>query len=117
MTAPSPRAAARTFPTMPLLRDVTDWKEAARFIESAIQLIMNGKLNVTGTVTLSANQTTTTVTDTRAGSNSFIYLMPTTANAGGELGWWISARDKQEFTVTHANDSRSDRTFTYIVLG
>ncbi len=116
MTTPSPRATATVFPSMPLLRDIRDWKEAARFLESAIRLIMNGKINVTGTVSLTANQTTTTVMDTRVGPNSFVHLMPTTTNAGGEVGWWISSRDKQEFTITHANDARTDRTFTYIVL-
>jgi hypothetical protein len=47
-------------------------------------------------------------------------LMPTTANAAAEIGAgtaYISARTKRSFTITHANNSQSDRTFGYVVIG
>ena len=117
MTTPTPRQLARGFPTLPPIFDFSDPIETLRAIFDAVQLHNRGKFNVTGTLTLAANQTTTTITDTRVGPNSFIQLMPTTENAGGEVGWWISSRGKQTFEITHANDSRTDRTFTFVILG
>jgi hypothetical protein len=44
--------------------------------------------------------------------------MPTTANAAAEMdGMFVSSRGKQTFTITHANNSQSDRTFKYVVIG
>jgi hypothetical protein len=49
-----------------------------------------------------------------------IVFTPTTANAAAEQGggtMYLSARAKQGFTLTHANNSQTDRTFLYIVIG
>jgi hypothetical protein len=46
--------------------------------------------------------------------------MPTTANAAAEIGngtLYVSSRDKQQFTITHASNTQSDRTFGYVVQG
>jgi hypothetical protein len=54
------------------------------------------------------------------GSESVIVFTPTTANAAAEQGggtMYLSARAKQSFTITHANNSQTDRTFIYIVIG
>lgn len=65
-----------------------------------------------GTVTLTASATTTTVTDKSITSESVIALMPTTANAAAALGTtYVSARSKGSFTLTHANNAQTDRTF------
>jgi hypothetical protein len=42
--------------------------------------------------------------------------MPTTANAAAEIGngtIYVSSRGKQTATITHANNSQTDRTFAY----
>ena len=91
-----------------------------REISQVVNNILDGKLNSTGTVTLSASATSTAVADERAGSTSIILLMPTTANAAAEIGAgtaYISARTKRSFTITHANNSQTDRTFGYVVIG
>ena len=82
--------------------------------------ILDGDINATGTFTCAANAATTVVTDFRAGPSSIILLMPTTANAATETGngtIFISTRTKQSFTVTHANNTQTDRTFGYLVIG
>jgi phage tail sheath gpL-like len=82
--------------------------------------LIDGKNNATGTFTLTASTTTTTVSDLRAGTNSVITYVPTTANASAEIGAgtiFISARNDESFVLTHANNSQSDRTFIYAIIG
>jgi hypothetical protein len=89
-------------------------------LSDAINAALKGKLNNTGTVTLTANTTTTVITDTRIGVDSFIGFMPTTANASAEIGngtMYVSSRGDKTATVTHANNAQTDRSFTYCVLG
>ena len=86
----------------------------------AVNLLIDGKFNSTGTVTLTASAASTVVTDYRAGPDSVIVFTPTTPNAAAEQGggtMYLSARAKQGFTITHANNSQTDRTFLYIVIG
>lgn len=91
-----------------------------REISQVVNGVLDGKLNSTGEFTCTANATTTSVTDYRAGTDSIILLMPTTANASAEIGAgtiYISTRAKQSFTVTHANNTQTDRTFGYVIIG
>lgn len=79
---------------------------------------MQGKTNNTGTVTLTASSTTTTLTDPRIGAESVILFMPTTANAAGALaGLYVSARGTGTATLTHASTVAVDKTFSYAVIG
>lgn len=84
----------------------------------AINGLIDGKLNVLGSVTLRASQTTTTVSDNKFESNMVPYLMATTANGAAALtNVYLSARDKGSFTLTHANNAQTDRSFLYVRLG
>ena len=85
-----------------------------------VNLLVDGKFNASGTVTLTASAASTTVTDFRVGQDSAILFTPTTANAAAEQGngtMFLSSRVKQGFRITHANNSQADRTFLYIVIG
>ena len=91
-----------------------------REVSSVVNNILDGKINSTGTVTLTSSSSTTTVTDARVGSDSIILLMPTTSNASAEQGngtIFVSQRNKQSFVLTHANNRQNDRTYGYIVIG
>jgi|TARA_R100000482_G_C5131875_1_gene152519 hypothetical protein len=91
---------------------------SARQVAEVLNRTIDGKLNSTGTVTLTASAASTAVTEERAGSDSVILFMPTTANAAAEMdGMYVSSRGKQTFTITHANNSQTDRTFSYVVIG
>jgi hypothetical protein len=84
--------------------------------------IMQGKTNNTGTITLTANSATTTLTlaKGRVGQSTGLFLMPTTSNAAGAIsGLYISGRSipNSTMTITHANTATSDRTFTYALIG
>ena len=91
-----------------------------REVSSAVNLLLEGKLKSTGSFTLTASATSTTVTDLRAGRSSVVLYTPITANASAEVGngtIYISARNKQNFVITHANNGQTDRNFIYVVIG
>jgi len=115
MSNTSPRLNSQQFDTPPL-----DWPnpdEHRRKLAEVLTGVMDGKINATGTVTLTASTSTTTLTDERIGTGSIILFMPTTENAAGEIGMYVSARGKKTATITHASMSQTDRTFAYAVLG
>lgn len=91
-----------------------------RQIAEVVNRTLDGGVNSTGSVTLTASSATTTVADRRLGATSFFGLMPTTANAAAEIGngtIYVSAQGKQTLTLTHANNAQADRTYRYVVLG
>ncbi len=89
-----------------------------REIASVLNNVVQGKLNNTGTLTLTANAATTTLTDPRIGANSCIVLMPHTANAAGAIATtYFTAFADGSCTVNHANNAQVDKTFTYAVFG
>ena len=76
----------------------------------------NGKLNSTGTITLTNSATTTTITNPLIFTTSSIYLSPTTADAVASIdSTYISAVAAGSATITHANNTLT-RTFGYVVL-
>lgn len=112
------------------MSDPIEW---LRQTEPIVNGIMQGRTNNYGTVTLSANAASTTVTETRGriGSNAVILFMPTTANAAAEIGNGtmyvptatilpLGADDSGNnptFVIQHANNAQTDRTFRYIIVG
>lgn len=94
-----------------------------RDIANAANAALNGKLNSFGTVTLTANAATTTVTDPRVSVNSAVFLFPQTANAAAEFGngtIYIKPSDhvnKTSFKITHANNANADKTFFWLLIG
>jgi hypothetical protein len=96
-----------------------DGAEHRRKIANAANNALEGRTNNGGTVTLTANQATTVVSDNRAGDDSVIVFMPTTASAATEVGaggMYVSARGDSTFTITHANNATADRDFTYAII-
>lgn len=99
------------------LDDTEQWqRQSAAWMNEANQ----GHLQNTGIITLNANQNTTVVIDERAGLDTYVGFMPRTVNAAAEMGngsMWVSTQAKQSFTITHANNAQTDRTFIYTLLG
>lgn len=86
----------------------------------AIRDLFQGRSNAVGSVTLTANQATTVVTATNCGASSQPFLMPRTANAAAEVGGgtiYVSAVANGSFTITHANNAQTDRTYGFVCLG
>ena len=89
----------------------------------AINQALKGKINSTGTVTLTHDAGSTTVANALVSKSSVILFMPLTAHAAAELGngtMYVAAADITDgtsFAVTHANNSQTDRAFGYAILG
>ena len=90
----------------------------ARTTANVIRNLVDGKSNNTGSITLTANATTTTLTDTRVGANSVIVFMPKTANAASAMtSLFVSARGTGTATLTHDSNAATDRQFEYVIIG
>ena len=86
----------------------------------AIRQLMEGRSNATGSVTLAAGASTTTVAAPTCAAGSAIFLFPKTANAAGALATtYVLAANVSAgaFIVTHANAGSTDRTFWWVALG
>lgn len=90
---------------------------ALRRLTDVVNLMLTGKMNNTGTLTLTAGSPTTVVEDFRVGVDSKVFLTPRTASAAATTGLYISSLGKQTFTITHNNNAATDRTFDYAILG
>lgn len=104
------------------VRYTPDHPGLLRRLGNAIKMLAQGKTNNTGTVTLTANSATTTITeaDGKIGLYTQIVLTPTTANAAAALtNIYLSARDvaNKTITLTHTNNAQVDRTFLYHLVG
>lgn len=73
-----------------------------------------------GSVTLTANAASTTVTIIRAvGMASGVFLSPQTANAAAAVATTYIApatMTADSFVITHANNAQADKTFWYQVV-
>lgn len=70
----------------------------------------------TGTVTLTPNATSTVVANAACLASSSIFLMPNTPHAANDMATTNTVAGVGTFTITHANNARTDRTFTYSVF-
>lgn len=91
-----------------------------RLVVNALRELANGRVDSTSTVTLTANQATTVVTDPRVGPDSVILFEERSANAAAERAagtMYTSSKGDGTFTITHANNAQTDRSYGYVVLG
>jgi hypothetical protein len=115
-----------SFPSAP--RKMTDALKWCEKIAEIVNQIMQGRTNNYGTVTLSANAATTTVTLPLGviSTESVIIFEPTTLNAAIEYFGGTMYRSATSvkatattstFTITHSNDASTDRVFLYCIIG
>ena len=89
-----------------------------RAVAEIVNNAMNGKTNNSGTFTLAASATQTTVSNERAGFDSVIVLSPRTSNAAAESDYtYIKTKAKGNFIIGHRNTSNTDVTYDYIIVG
>ena len=107
---------ANQFQAVPLSNPIAE--EHRRQIAIVLNNSLDGKLNSTGSITLTASSATSTLNDRRLGATSVLSFMPTTSNASaGMTSLYVSAQGKQTATLTHANNAQTDRTYKYIIIG
>lgn len=96
-----------------------DEKDLRRYAY-AIQELSSGRSNASKTVTLAANATSTVVNFDNCSAESIPLLVPMTAHAAAEMGAgtvYVSAVANRSFTITHANNAQTDRTFGFVCIG
>jgi hypothetical protein len=71
----------------------------------------------TVTASLNANATTTVVTAKTCTLASVIIPSPLTPDAANDMATMSFVAGTGQFTITHANNARTDRTFTFVILG
>lgn len=107
---------ANQFLNVPLTNP--DTKAHARQCAITINNVMDGKINSTGDITLTASATSTTLSDARIGANSVILFMPRSANARTALNTlYVSARASGSATLTHASSTNTDQDLSYVIIG
>lgn len=118
MPITSPRASALRQSLLAPLAWSGRIEEWTRKVAEVANSLRDGKINTVSTVTLTANTTTTTITDPRISANTFIGLMPTTATAQTAMGagWRIACTEGQA-VITHNNTADTDKTLQYAILG
>ena len=114
MTVTSPRSSGRGFPLAP-----TYWgavEEGLRKVAEVVNSLRDGKINSVGTVTLTANSTTTTLTDPRINPNSKISLTATTSTAAASTGLYVTAGTGSA-VITHNSTADANKTFAFAIFG
>ena len=89
-------------------------------IVRAVRELFEGRSNAVGSFTLAANAASTTVSAANCGAGSTVLLTPTSAHAATEIGngtTYVSVVANGSFTVAHANNGQTDRTFLYAAFG
>jgi Ethanolamine utilization protein EutJ (predicted chaperonin) len=89
-------------------------------IAEAVRDLIRGGSNATGTVTLTVSVATTTVANPLVRDTSVPILIPMTAAAAAEVGagtLFISAVNRGNFVVGHANSATAGRTYRYALVG
>lgn len=89
---------------------------------NVVKGVMQGKTNNTGTFTLTASSTTTTLTfaEGQIGIYTVLLWEPLSSNAAGAIATlYESARDVENSTITltHASTATVDRSFHYVLIG
>jgi hypothetical protein len=111
-------SVSNDFPFAPM--DVKTDPLYLRLLRQSINLAMNGKINCTGEVTLTANDTTTVVNNRLCTAKSVVLLTPATANAAADVaaaaGLFV-VPDAGFFTITHPNTAGTDKDFRYVIIG
>jgi hypothetical protein len=93
-----------------------------RRLYEVIQQLRRGKMDIVREFTLTANVATSTLAWKGLSPQSVVVFDPKTANAAAELAagtmYVLTAnRGADSWTVTHANNAQTDRTFQVAIIG
>ena len=106
------------FPARPKPQeDMPDERQHRRQLAQQLTTAVQGRLDCTFSLTLTANVATTTIVDSRISLSTAVLAMPATANAAAELPTMYFTPSAGQCVVTHTNAATTDRTFTIAILG
>jgi hypothetical protein len=95
---------------------------AVRRLFEVVQQMRRGKMECVSEITLTANAATTVLNFKGLSPQSVVIFDPKTANAaaelyGGTMYVLTANRGNDAWTITHANNAQTDRTFQAAVIG
>lgn len=102
-------------PSVPI--DNPNEKIHRRNLATVLQGAMQGHINCTLTVTLTAGATTSTVVDSRISIQSACHLAPTTVHAAADFGSIYCFPANGQVVINHTSNAYTDRTFIMSILG
>ena len=86
-------------------------------IVQAVNLLIKGRSNAAGAVTLTTSSTTTTVTNPVVGAGAKVQLTPTNADAASEAAsTYVSSVSDGSFVITHPSNGDT-RTWNWHAVG
>lgn len=98
-------------------KDLGMLREHTRKVAIAVRAMLRGGSNSGGTVTLTAGAATTVVTYPQTTPGHRVFLTPQTASAAAEVGTTYAVAGVGSFTINHANNGITDRTFGWEIKG
>jgi hypothetical protein len=104
------------------IRNVSDASIAFRRVWETIYPLRKGKIECVAELTLTANAASTLFKYIGLSKQSVLVFDPLTSNAAlekanGTLFVTLANRTKDQFTVTHANNSQTDRSYLVAIIG
>jgi|SRR6185436_5694343 len=94
-------------------------RDPQRIVDAIIQN-SEGRQDSVGDVTLRANQATTVVSFPNCSTDCRVFLFPQTANAAAAVATTYILRAnilRRQFTISHANNAQTDKTFSFLCIG
>ena len=109
-----PRAGRTQVP-----EDLPDLRQHTKALARGVNTALQGHLSNTLQVTLTANVTMTTITDSRLSIQSAVVMVPLTADAAVEVaaGGLYVVPAAGIAVIHHANSAQTDRTFITSLVG
>jgi hypothetical protein len=87
-------------------------------VSAAVNRINSGRINVTAALTLNTSSTSTVLNDNRINAQSYIALMPLSANAATVHGSiWYAAPSIGTVTLHHASNAATDLHYGVLIIG
>jgi len=112
------QAALKRPPAIPLIpSDTGNARQTNVRFAAAINQALRGTIAATMGVTLAANATTSTFSDSRIGPYTSVMLVPGSAHAADILPSVWCAPIQGAVTIHHANSTYTDLTFTACLIG
>lgn len=101
--------------------DLTDGRRHRRLLSTCVRLLLQGKLNIVQSVTLTNSATSTTVADPLCTPSSHIVFDPLSSDAAAELAagtLYVAEADRTSgsFIITHSSGT-STRSYRYTLIG
>lgn len=88
-----------------------------RRIADAVRQLAEGRSNAVGTFTLTPSATTTTVMAPTCAVGSVVAWWPQTQHAANDMATTSYVSGAGQFILTHANNPRVDRIFSFVIAG